>query len=60
MPAAEEDMPKTAFRAGSSGPYKLPSCPSDYQIEALVLSPDQICLGDQQFITLLFEDIYSL
>ena len=54
MPVEEADIPKTAFRAGSSGlyefthmPFGLPNSRSSF------CHLMEMCLGDQQFVTLL-------
>ena len=54
MPEEEADIPKTVFRAGSSGlykfthmPFRLPNSGSSF------CHLMEMCLGDQQFITLL-------
>ena len=54
MPVEEADIPKTAFRAGSSGLYKFTHMPfrlsnSGSSFYCLM----EMCLGDQQFVTLL-------
>ena len=54
MPVEEEDIPKTAFRAGSSGLYKFTCMPfglSNSGSSFCCLM--EMCLGDQQFVTLL-------
>ena len=54
MPVEEADIPKTAFRAGSSGLYEFTHMPfrlsnSGSSFCRLM----EMCLGDQQFVTLL-------
>ena len=54
MPVEEADIPKTAFRAGSSGLYKFTRMPfglSNSRSSFCHLM--EMCLGDQQFVTLL-------
>ena len=54
MPVEEADIPKTAFRAGSSGLYKFTHMPfrlSNSGSSFCCLM--EMCLGDQQFVTLL-------
>ena len=54
MPVEEADIPKTAFRAGSSGLYKFTHMPfglSNSRSSFCCLM--EMCLGDQQFVTLL-------
>ena len=54
MPVEEADIPKTAFRAGSSGLYELTHMPfglSNSRTSFCHLM--EMCLGDQQFVTLL-------
>ena len=54
MPVEEADSPKTAFRAGSSGLYEFTHMPfglSNSGSSFCCLM--EICLGDQQFVTLL-------
>ena len=54
MPVEEADIPKTTFRAGSSGLYEFTHMPfglsnSEFSFCCLM----EMCLGDQQFVTLL-------
>ena len=54
MPVEEADIPKTAFRAGSSGLYEFTYMPfrlSNSRPNFCCLM--EMCLGDQQFVTLL-------
>ena len=54
MPVEEADIPKTAFRAGSSGLYEFTHMPfglSNSRSSFCHLM--EMCLGDQQFVTLL-------
>ena len=54
MPVEEADIPKTAFRAGSSGLYEFTHMPfglSNSGSSFCCLM--EMCLGDQQFVTLL-------
>ena len=54
MPVEEADIPKTAFRVGSSGLYEFTCMPfglSNFESSFCCLM--EMCLGDQQFITLL-------
>ena len=54
MPVKEEDVPETAFRAGSSGLYEFTQMPfglSNSGCSFCYLM--EMCLGDQQFPTLL-------
>ena len=54
MPVEEADIPKTAFRAGSSGLYEFTCMPfglSNSRSSFCCLM--EMCLGDQQFVTLL-------
>ena len=54
MPVEEADIPKTAFRAGSSGLYEFTCMPfglSNSRSSFCRLM--EMCLGDQQFVTLL-------
>ena len=54
MPVEEADIPKTAFRAGSSGLYEFTRMPfglSNSRSSFCRLM--EMCLGDQQFVTLL-------
>ena len=53
MPVEEADIPKTAFRAGSSGLYEFTHMPfglSNSRSSFCHLM--EMCLGDQQFVTL--------
>ena len=54
MPVEDADIPKTAPRAGSSGLYELlichSSCPTPGSSFCHLM---EMCLGDQQFVTLL-------
>ena len=55
MPVEEAGIPKTVFRAGSSGLYKFTHMPfrlSNSRSSFCHLM--EMCLGDQQFVTLLF------
>ena len=54
MPVEEEDIPKTAFRAGSSGLYKFTHMPFGLSnSKSSFCHLMEMCLGDQQFVTLL-------
>ena len=54
IPVEEADIPKTAFRAGSSGLYKFTHMPFGLSNSGSSFCPlMEICLGDQQFVTLL-------
>ena len=50
MAMEEEDMKKTAFRAGSSGLYEFGLTNAGASFCHLM----EMCIGDQQYITLLF------
>ena len=55
MAMEEEDMKKTAFRAGSSGLYEFTHMPFGLTNAGASLSRlMEMCIGDQQYITLLF------
>ena len=55
MAMEEEDIPKTAFRAGSSGLYEFTRMPFGLTNAGASFSRlMEICIGDQQYITLLF------
>ena len=54
MPVEDVDIPKTAFRAGSSGLYKFTPMPFGLSNSGSTFCCImEMCLGDQQFITLL-------
>ena len=54
MPAEEADIPKTAFRAGSSGLYEFTHMPFRLSNSGSSFCHlMEMCLGDQQFVTLL-------
>ena len=54
MPVEEADIPKTAFRAGSSGLYKFTCMPFRFSNSGSSFCHlMEMCLGDQQFVTLL-------
>ena len=54
MPVEEADIPKTAFRAGSSGLYEFTHMPFGLSNSGSSFSClTEMCLGDQQFVTLL-------
>ena len=60
MPVEEADIPKTAFRAGSSGLYEFTRMPFGLSNSGSSFCHlMEMCLGDQQFVTLLLylEDI---
>ena len=55
MAMEEEDMKKTAFRAGSSGLYEFTRMPFGLtNAGASFCHLMEMCIGDQQYITLLF------
>ena len=55
MAMEEEDMKKTAFRAGSSGLYEFTRMPFGLtNAGASFCRLMEMCIGDQQYITLLF------
>ena len=55
MAMDEEDIHKTAFRAGSSGLYEFTRMPfSLTNAGASFCRLMEMCIGDQQYITLLF------
>ena len=55
MAMEEADIPKTAFCAGSSGLYKFTRMPFGLtNAGASFCHLIEICIGDQQYITLLF------
>ena len=55
MAMEEEDMKKTAFRAGSSGLYEFMRMPFELtNASASFCHLMEMCIGDQQYITLLF------
>ena len=55
MAMEEEDMKKTAFRAGSSGFYDFTRMPFRLtNAGASFCCLMEMCIGDQQYITLLF------
>ena len=61
MAMEEEDIQKTAFRAGSSGLYEFTRMPFELtNAGASFCRLMEMCIGDQQYITLLFylDDIY--
>ena len=54
MPVEEADIPKTAFRAGSSGLYEFTHMPFGLcNSRSSFCHLIEMCLGDQQFVTLL-------
>ena len=54
MPVEEMDIPKTAFRAGSSGLYEFTHMPFGLSNSGSSFCHlMETCLGDQQFVTLL-------
>ena len=54
MPVVEADIPKTGFRAGSSGLYEFTLMPFGLSnSESSFCCLMEMCLGDQQFATLL-------
>ena len=54
MPVEEADIPKTAFRTGSSGLYKFTHMPFGLSNSGSSFCHlMEMCLGDQQFVTLL-------
>ena len=53
MAMEEADIPKTAFRAGSSGCSNSPVCQMA-KCRSLFLQLMEMVIGDQQFVTLLF------
>ena len=54
MPVEEADIPKTAFRAGSSGLYEFTRMPFGLSnSESIFCHLMEMCLGDQEFVTLL-------
>ena len=54
MPVEEADIPKTAFRAGSSGLYEFTHMPFGLSNSGSSFCHlMEMCLGDQQFVTLL-------
>ena len=54
MPVEEADIPKTAFRAGSSGLYEFTLMPFGLSSSgSSFCCLMKMCLGDQQFVTLL-------
>ena len=54
MPVEEADIPKTAFRAGSSGLYEFTRMPFGLSNSGSSFCHlMEMCLGDQQFVTLL-------
>ena len=55
MAMEEADIPKTAFRGGSSGLYKFTCMPfSLTNAGASFCRLMEMCIGDQQYVTLLF------
>ena len=55
MAMEEEDIEKTAFRAGSSGLYEFTRMPSGLtNAGASFCRLMEMCIGDQQYVTLLF------
>ena len=61
MPVEEANIPKTAFRAGSSGLHKFTHMPFGLSNSgSSFCCPMEMCLGDQQFLTplLYLDDIY--
>ena len=55
MAMEEEDIEKTAFRAGSSGLYKFTRMPFGLtNVGASFCRLMEMCIGDQQYVTLLF------
>ena len=55
IPVAESDIHKTAFRAGSSGLYEFTHMPFKLSNSGSGFCHlMEMCLGDQQFVTLLF------
>ena len=54
MPVEEADIPKNAFRAGSSGLYEFTHMPFGLSnSRSIFCCLMEMCLGDQQFVTLL-------
>ena len=54
MPVQEAGIPKTAFRAGSSGLYEFTHMPFGLSnSRSIFCCLMEMCLGDQQFVTLL-------
>ena len=54
MPVEEADIPKTAFRTGSSGLYEFTHMPFRLSNSGSSFCHlMEMCLGDQQFVTLL-------
>ena len=54
MPVGEADIPKTAFRAGSSGLYEFTHMPFGLSNSGSSFCHlMEMCVGDQQFVTLL-------
>ena len=54
MPVEEADIPKTSFRAGSSGLYEFTHMPFRlFNSGSSFCHLMEMCLGDQQFVTLL-------
>ena len=54
MTVEEADIPKMAFRAGSSGPYEFTHMPFRLPNSGTSFCHlMEMCLGDQQFVTLL-------
>ena len=54
MPVDEADIHRTAFQAGSSGLYKFTRMPYGLlDSGSSFCCPMEMCLGDQQFVTLL-------
>ena len=55
MAMEEADIPKTAFRAGSSGLYEFTCMPFGLtNARASFCRLIEMCIGDQQYVTLLF------
>ena len=55
MAMEEADIPKTAFRAGSSGLYEFTMIPFGLtNAGASFCQLMEMCIGDQQYVTLLF------
>ena len=55
MAMEEEDIEKTAFRAGSSGLYEFTRMPFGLtNVGTSFCRLMEMCIGDQQYVTLLF------